>query len=269
MPSNTPIDEEVAQLAFANVFELYIKPEISRRVAAGTLTGKQQVHRAQVILFPDGRSPAVRLNEEVRARAIATLPEGVEGRQEGDTVRIGEVSDWSQIELLDDEDPNCGHITMLRTRTGWAIALDAIYNRDRASQHLERAAEFWNTARLAAAAGHIAPAIDLLWSASELAAKARLLTIADPDVRDSRRHSVIHARYNMEAKLANIPAEFARTYNRLTEERPRARYLQGPVMLTAAELAQDLSTVRDMIDAGQDMLGLRPIEGTASVRRGT
>ena len=47
-------------------FDLWFNPEIERRREAGLLPEKFVLFAAQVVIDPDRKAPAVRLNEEVR-----------------------------------------------------------------------------------------------------------------------------------------------------------------------------------------------------------
>ena len=87
-----------------------------------------------------------------------------------------------------------------------------------------------------------------LFSASELCAKAILLSLPDKKLKEKGTHKGIHTRFNRFASLGNVREKHKDVFNRLHLMRGKARYLKGELTLTPEQSEALLGTVRDMID---------------------
>jgi hypothetical protein len=148
-------------------------------------------------------------------------------KAEGDVVGMDELEGISSIHLPETEDSNCGHFTLVLIGNRWHGAFDFRYNKGHARQLLEPAEEFLVTASEAILACRKRAAIDNLFSAAELAAKAYVITTPAQGDRQAKRHGHIHSRFNISARDGNVEPEHRSTFNQLTECRRRARYLDG------------------------------------------
>jgi len=70
--------------------KFWVVPEIERRQEAGALPKPAPLRRAQILFFAEGRSPLVRINEEVKILARGKLKPGVSKRI-GDAIYEDEV----------------------------------------------------------------------------------------------------------------------------------------------------------------------------------
>ena len=127
--SDQHADDRLGAEVFAQTLRIFVEPEIRRRIADGRMTPGEILHRAQIVFFPDSRPNVVRINDEVRALAKAELASPMTEARVGDVIYLNEVVGWNEVRLIGGEEDTCGHITMLRTRDGWAVAFDAVYNR--------------------------------------------------------------------------------------------------------------------------------------------
>jgi uncharacterized protein (UPF0332 family) len=231
---------------FRQVMDLWVTPEVERRQAAGAIPKPFNLHAAQVIFYADGRPHEIRLNEEVRAIGKVKLKQGV-AKQEGDPIYSNEIEGYEAFRLPDDEDPNCGHITLHRFADQWSLAFDLIYNKGISSEHLAAAEEFLKSAEAALERGHYRVVVDNLFSASELAAKAVLLTTPLPGEGTKMGHGRIHSRFNLQARLGNVSAGHRDAFNQLSHLRSSARYLSRPLTISEVEVTELLAAVRDAI----------------------
>lgn len=231
-----------------HVMEIFVLPEVNRRQQRGMLPKPAPLWQAQVVFYPDDRPNEIRLNGEVRARAKAILSEPVKpGSPVGTAVTIEQVERWEDIELHPEDDANCGHITLLRCRAGWVLAFDAIYNKERAADHVGAAEEFLESARLAQSQELVRPMVDNLFSACELAMKAILLTMPDPGFLKKATHKAIHRRASKYYRRGSVPSHLYQTYNRLRDLRGRARYLKGEFLDEASMFDGEIENVRELI----------------------
>lgn len=204
---------------FRQAFDLWITPEVTRRVEAGLLTPPLDLQKAQVIFRRGEQHPIVRLNDEVR---ISLIVKAKVALNEGDPVAENDVEEIQGFEL-DHAERDDGHVTLLRWRDGWRMLFDFQQNKGRASQLVSTAEEFLGTAQHALSSGYASAYVDNLFSACELLAKARLMTSAAEDKIDS--HKAIHSKINWWSKLGNVDAEFVDLFNRLSAARSNARYV--------------------------------------------
>lgn len=242
------LDEEGFQRTFAHAMELWFEPEIRRRQEAGTAPKPYPLRAAQVILYADARPHEVRLNEEVQAIGEMKLKDSV-SKLKGEPVYLSEIEETPSIRLPDSEDPNCGHFTLLLLGDRWYGAFDFRYNKGKASELLAAAEEFLAAASQALSEGRSRAAIDNLFSAAELAAKAYVITTPLPGDEDIRSHGRIHARFNMFARHGNVDPDQRRTFNALSECRTRARYVSGPLDVTADDVSKWKADVEGLLRA--------------------
>lgn len=218
-----PLPQSVAEGAMRQLVANYIAPEVARRRSAGTLSAGARIERAQVVFFPDHRRPFVRLNDEVHAIVDASLREGTIKRP-GDAIFVDDLAAINRISLTDDE-PECGHATMVLLGSRWVFGFDARYNRKLAREHLDLADQFLALARLALKRSWHGPFVDNLFSAAELAAKATLLLLPDATFAKKTTHKNITRKYRWFAELGNVDVEFRKALDQLGRWRVGARYL--------------------------------------------
>lgn len=242
-------DEEFSHRLVENFMSMFINPEVERRQVSGELPKPLELRAAQVILFPDERSPVVRVNSEVRAIAKITYVEGTV-KAVGDAIYAHDIEAIESVELGPDDDPDCGHIFLFRFGKGTWLSFDFRLNRKFATSHIVRAEEFYSNAKRSLEQGEMGPFVDNLFSAVELAAKAILFVMFDfpPSVAVKATHKRIQERYNRFANLGNILPEHKKTLNRLSGLRGSARYLRGTLSISREEGVKLVNHVWDVIE---------------------
>lgn len=233
------------QRTFDDLMRLFVTPEIERRQAAGTVPTPLPLRAAQVLLYPDQRRPTVRINGEVKALVGSRLKDGIV-KQPGDPVYWHEFADIAEVELTDQDDPDCAHITMLLVRDHWAIAFDFRYGKAKSSKHVDVSRQFLRSAEDAFRRNDWAAFVDTLFSAAELAARAWLLLLPDPSFYKKGTHREIQRRYQRDGAL-NVDPVFIEALNKLSGWRDRVRYLNGHLEVTETEASALLQTVSEMI----------------------
>lgn len=231
------------------VMDLWVTPEVKRRQEQGLIPKPLNLRQAQVIFFPDGRPPQIRLNDEVRVVPKVKLKKGV-SKNVGDDVYYHEVEHFDFLELPQTEDQNCGHITVNSIGGDWHISFDARYNKQIAQSHLQKANEFFACAVFSKGKGHWCSFVDTLFSASELAAKAILIT-SDLKLARSKGHGSIHSKLNQSARLGNIASAQREAFNKLSGLRAPARYANGPFTLSEYEASGLLDSISQMIETAE------------------
>lgn len=234
---------------FDNFMNILIAPELLRRQEAGELPKPLKISYAQVILFPDGRKPQVRVNEEVRALCKIKYKDGIV-KKVGEPVFDHEIERIEKVELSPDEDPDCAHVFLALIGGSWFLYFDFRRNEAMSLKFIKVAKEFYNSAEFSLQQGNLAAFVDNLFSAAELSAKAVLLVMYDykPSLRVKASHPAIQLRYNRFANLGNVLPEYKQTFNKLPGLRDAARYLKRPLNITDKEAHKMLDIVRKMIE---------------------
>jgi len=238
---------EFYERVFQQFMDLFVKPAISERQAKGELQRPLPLNAAQIIYFPDGRRPLVRINSEIRAISEVKLKKGI-GKKSGEPVYENEIEGLESIKLADQDDIDCGHATLIRLNDTWTIAFDFTYNKGLAKKHIETAVQFLEVAETAHARRHWSPFVDNLFSAAELAARAILLAVPEKHFREKPTHKGIHSRFNRFANVGNAKREHRAAFNKLSSLRGRARYLKGELLLNEADATTLLLSIKEMIN---------------------
>jgi len=129
----------------------------------------------------------------------------------------------------------------------WYGSFDFRYNRGKAAELLSAAEEFFQSGSAALAAGRRRPAIDNLYSAAELAAKAFVISMPLPGESDSTSHGQVQKRFNMFSRHGNIETEQRKAFNALSDARATARYLRGPLTWTPEMIAKRQKEIEGLI----------------------
>jgi len=236
--------------------DLYITPEIVERKKKGKLATPFDLRAAQIIFHLNGRLPEVRINSEVKAIGKVKLRAGV-SKKAGEPIYENEVEGLDEVNLTEEDDPDCGHATLIRIGDTWTIAFDFRYNKGLSKRHMELATKFLESAKLAFDRKLWAPFVDNLFSAAELSVKSVLLSLPDAEFRRRATHRAIHFRYNRFANLGNVNVVHKKTFNKLSGLRDYARYMKGEIKLTEAEASDMLKIVEQMLDDASRRISMK------------
>ncbi len=179
-----------------------------------------------------------------------------------------ELEDVTAFRLLEDDHPNCAHITLVRLQERWIIGFDFQYNKELSAKHVQAARDFYEVAKFALERGSLRPFVDNLFSAAELAVKALLLSIPDPSIRNSKKHEMLTSRFNRFASLGNIDPEPRDAFNRLFKLRLTARYLEGDLSMDKEDGRKLLSLVASMIEDAASPREITQVRLLESVEKG-
>ena len=250
-------DAEIGQRFFQQMMDIFIVPAIEERQASGDISRPFPLRSAQVIFFPDGRKPEVRLNEEIKAIGQVKMRAGV-SKNAGDPISEQEIEGLQSLSLPEKEFPDCGHATFVRFGESWISAFDFRYNKVMSRQHLNTAIQFLMAAEYASEQEHWSAFIDNLFSAAELTARATLLMMPDKRFREKASHKAIQIRYNNFADLGNVAPEHIAAFNKLYGMRDKVRYLKQPFTVSSDEVSTLISAVKEMIEWGSKRTGPEP-----------
>ena len=243
-----PMDKKFGSKVLQQFMDLFVIPEIRRREENGLLSKPFQLQSAQIIFYPDGRKPIVRLNSEIKAIGHMKLKDGV-SKKAGEPILENEIEGLTGIELSEESESDYGHATLVRLHNHWTIAFDFRYNKGFAKKHLATAQQFMDAATYSFNQKHWAAFADNLFSTCELLAKATLLVFPDPQLAKKATHRSIQMKYNRFADFGNVKVEYKKTLNKLSGLRDKARYLKSLFSLSETEAANLLQTAGEMIES--------------------
>jgi HEPN domain len=234
-------DEVMAGNLMAQVFDLWILPELQRRNSA---LSRNDVLKAVIEMHP-GDEPVILLNEEAQIVVAALSKRQIDA---GEEVGIEDV-DFEAISSLwpGQIDPNSGWICFLRVAGKEYVAFDFRYNRETASKLLDKAEQFLLTARSASTS----VALDLLHSAAELTVQAQMLSQS----QTGRRHDVRRKWLRDWANLGNAPKEYSHVIDNLADLRRTARYGDIDPRVSHKRMQRIIEVVESMIDESRKGVG--------------
>jgi hypothetical protein len=204
-----------------NFMQVFFTPEIEKRKREKTIDSNYELIAGQVIFFPDGTQPLVRLNNEISGNAKLKNVE-IENGEEREVI--------DKITLNEKEFENCGHATFIFTKDNLIhCSFDFHRNKAIVKDHLAAAKEFYKTAKYALKENLLNAFIDNAFSSMELLAKSELLLEPMSGLEKKANHNRIKAKYNKGAKkiLDESEKNKRKLLNTLSELRHKARYLKG------------------------------------------
>jgi HEPN domain-containing protein len=215
------LDPELVRNAIAELRKHFVSPELARR---GDNTPAEAVDQALVEFTPDGQT-TVRLRDEADFIALA----GTAGKVAVPSdVFVGQITElWP-----DGIDPNAGWTGYVTAQEGRVLVCDFRRNRESVRPLLDRSTEFLQAAELALSHGLIAPAVEHLNTAAELAVIVLMRLGAEKVGHD---HAKRRQWLQRECELSDVPPAFAEAVSQLGTARNAARYAEGPVTLSASE----------------------------------
>ncbi len=244
-----PADIDGCFQTILHMFQIAFAPEIRRRMSSGQLDENFFLEAAQLILPEDGER-MVRLNDKVRAVGLVRVNRAV---KQGDAVFVSDLRQLEGLDLEEDE-LNAGHFTLFWNGEGWFASFDFRAGRAKSAAMLEAANQFLEAAQAAAQKEHARACVDNLFSACELASKARLILHRSPAAK-AKKHGSVKSAINSWGRLGNVDESFLHLFNRMSKDRSPARYDAGsPIELPSDS---DLQLVRHEIQQLQQAVAQR------------
>jgi len=139
---------EMGNRMFKQLMEIWIEPEIKQRKEAGTLPIPFTLNSAQIIFYIDERPTEVRINSDVRCKLYNIKYKPGIQKNSGDAVYENEIEEIGGMTLLDSEDLNCGHITLIKLNNEYVIYFDLRYNKVRSRALIDKAKQFFEMAKI-------------------------------------------------------------------------------------------------------------------------
>ena len=236
--------KEMGERLLAQAFELWFNPEIERRAAAGTLPDEFTLYAAQALFPPEGEN-RVRLNDELTGVMLVVVQRAVE---KGEQVMLSDLAEALRYEL-DDADMDCGHLTVIRRGESWMIDFNFQSGRAKAADMLKLADQYHAAAAACVEQGLEGPAVDNLFSACELSAKAELILHRSAAVK-AKSHDPLKSAINAWGRLGNIDPAFVRIFNLMGQQRADARYKGAEAAKGLMPTADQLEIVKAVIERG-------------------
>jgi hypothetical protein len=249
--------DEFAARVVDQMYDLFIFPELERR----GLPAERSAVRTALVTLPPGADVDVALNDEAELAFHATSTGAIEA---GKVITIDAIDPATVAGLRPvSVDPDAGWVALAELPgIGLIVAFDFTRNRGQARRLLDKADSFEQQSGNALSAGRVSPALDLAFSAAELAVTAMSLLFEEP-VAGRNRHGRRLAWFSRWTRHGNSPPEFQSLLGRLSSLRPAARYGDHDP-LSAQEVSPLLEEVRALIEHARGRVG-EPLDELAFV----
>ena len=246
------LDQEGASRLFNHVLQIWVNPEIERRIKKGTLQQHFKLHAAQIISFTDGRENLIMLNDEVRTEIIGIANRTI---QPSEKVELDDaVREIKRLELTSKEYHNAGHLTFIKFKDKWVISFDFRYNIKMARDRLNAAEQFLKSARINRENNLFRPLAENLFAAIELCITAQLLLYADKYYTKNQHHTGTQKRYVEFIDIGNYKMDYKDVYLELMGLRRSGRYLQKDFYLSLDKADKFLEIVNDIMEYSKGLL---------------
>lgn len=232
---------------FENILSLWVLSEIEKRQQEGKLEKPFNLAATRIVFFSDGTAPKILLNKEAKLKAKAKLVKGISVKP-GDSIYPDEIYNFEDLLVSQDDHPDSSYVAFVRFKGRWFLKFDSRYNKSLSKKHILASTQFLQAAEYSLQKQNWLAFLDNLFSATELIAKAILLTVPDKKLKQQATHKLIHFRFNEHVGLGNTPPKYRDVFNRLGSLRIKARYLKSDVSVSDNDAELFLKTVKDMWD---------------------
>jgi hypothetical protein len=232
---------EFAATLVNHVFEIWIWPEVRRRDLS---LSRADIHKVLVELEPD-KAPRILLNEEAQLEAAFVAKRAIAEGEEVTLEDIEHITDLRPVSV----GPNSGWLVLARLGSQEIISFDFRYNRAKGSAIVRRAREFLAAAKMASNTS-VAVALDLAFSAAELAVQGQMMS-TQSEVSNHQGRAGWLAQW---AQNDNAPRSHADLLYNLADLRSSARYGEGELRLRPDRLPHILRTVEGMIRSAEELI---------------
>ena len=222
------LDDQGAQNFFNQIWKLWLKPEINRRLEA---ENKSTYALPYLILirFPPDKKHQVLLDNEVKLFVKAKFT-GNKKLKKYDRISMDDISDYLEIlELPEALQKNDSYIIMIRHKKSWNILFDFRQWKGEIKEKYDKINEFIQTSTFALTNKHYSAFVDNLFSASELIIDIMLLMSLSFKIRSHSYKTVQYTR--IQKQKTREETDFVTTHNKLFALRPDARYAKNALQL--------------------------------------
>ena len=156
---------------FDQVINIWVNPEIERRIKRGWLKEDFRFSRVQIIFTPKQKTK-IRFNDEIDVTARVRLKKSV---VKGDEINNSDIDSVEKIEV--NYPPNSGHITLIRFLDEWIIIFDCKYNKEKIREFIAASKEFYESAKDNLEKGRLRPFFENCWASAELSSACHFLSL--------------------------------------------------------------------------------------------
>jgi uncharacterized protein (UPF0332 family) len=201
--------------------EFWVIPEIKKRQEVNEIPTPFVLSKAQVLFYAESdKKTIIRLNDEVKAILRAKLKNPA---TYGDIILLDkEIEEIDSINLPENE-KDAAHITLISLKNVYYLYFDFVYNKTLVMEHIKRGEEFIISAEKCLIDDKPNACVELLWSGVEILAKAFLLTMPDPNIKTTKKHTYIKQHFNCIGQKGL--SEYTALLNDMYKLRNIARYM--------------------------------------------
>lgn len=138
-----PEDDQIRLIA--DILDNYAYPEVMNRIADGRLTSDFRLHSVHMIMFQDCKRNEILLNEDVKFMPHIKYKNSKVFKV-GETVNFEDVDEILGLYPDSSNDPNSGHVMLMKFRERWCYACDLIYELKTCKELCETAVDVINQA---------------------------------------------------------------------------------------------------------------------------
>lgn len=236
------LHDEAFERYLKQVNEFYVSPELAKRTQNGSLRDNFTLTSFQVVISLD-KPVEVRFNNEVKG--VLNI-EPKESLSFGDLVPADKIESIKGFKLLK-EDANSAHVTYISLPNGSSfLTSDYRYNTLIRKDRLDTSIEFLEAARSALNSSHYRAFHKNLFASMEAGIAALLTSLPDKTYLNTKTHDSWKARINKWGQLGNVNKQFVKLFNRLAQDRNRARY--GKFTIDWHKAAEMIALARQFLE---------------------
>lgn len=234
------VDDGFVQNSIEGLFRSFVLPELTERGEASLA-----IPERALIVLPLNAPPLVHLGPEAAFTAVAGAGADLVDPRD---VYVGQITDvWP-----DAVDPDAGWSGWVTADGGRVLVCDFRRNRQAVVPMIERSREFLESSMLSLEAGLVAPALEHLNTAAELAVIVLIRLGADKVGRDHRKR---REWLDREIRFSDIPPQFGVAVGHLARARNAARYAEDTITVTVDDTRALYSEVAELVGYAERRAG--------------
>lgn len=237
------LNEKEIKSVFDQAMNIWINPEIERKKQKGWLKEDFQLYRAQIIFTPN-KKPQIRFNESVKVTLKVKANRNI---VKGEEIKYSDLK--SIEEIIVDNPPNAGHITLIYFLDRWVIVFDARNNKKKIRKFIEASKEFYESAKEDLDKKRLRPFFENCWASAELSSACHLLSMGQeyPNHRENLEN------FKQWGNLGNVDKNHVKTLSRLNSLRKSARYMHSTEFKNQ-DPKEFLETIEKMIKEAEKLI---------------
>jgi len=213
---------EFTKTFLRKVIDIWVYPRIKELQNEGKLPKSYVLKAAQIVFNPNSPKVHVRLNSQVKCVIKAKVSEEI---HKNDPIYEHQIKDIISFEIPKNrKNQNYGLITLVKIANRWYIHWDARYNKQKISEHIKAAKEFYETAKWALSRNYLRAFFENCFASAELSTHALVLILPQKIIKEPSHKATLKG-LRLWSNLGNIDIKYLITLEKLNSLRASARYM--------------------------------------------